>query len=221
MSRQTLNLDSRLHDYLLSVSVREPALFARLRKETAEQTDYPQMQIAPEQGQFLSLLAELMPIRRAIEIGTFTGYSALALATAMPSDGQLICCDVSEEWTAIARRYWEAAGVADRIDLRLAPALETLDELIDNGMVGQLDFAFIDAEKTEYEAYYEKCLVLLRRGGLIAVDNTLWNGSVADPEDNQADTRAIRAFNKARYGDERVSLSLLPVADGLTLLLKH
>ena len=221
MSRQILNLDDRLHDYLLSVGVRESDLLVRLRRETAEQTDYPQMQIAPEQGQFMALLAQLMPIRRAIEIGTFTGYSALALASAMPADGCLICCDVSETWTAIARRYWEAAGVADRIDLRLAPALQTLDELIDAGMAGQLDFAFIDADKTGYEAYYERCLTLLRRGGLIAVDNTLWNGSVADPNANDEDTRAIRAFNEARRGDDRVSLALLPIADGLSLLLKR
>lgn len=221
MSKQTLKLDDRLYDYLLSAGVREPVLLARLRAETEKKTDLPQMQIAPEQGQFMALLAELMPVRRAIEIGTFTGYSALALAGAMPEDGNLICCDISKEWTTIARRYWEEAGVADKIELRLAPALETLDDLIGNGGAGQLDFAFIDADKTEYEAYYEKCLVLVRKGGLIAVDNTLWNGSVADPADQDKDTEAIRAFNRARYADERISLSLLPLADGLTLLVKR
>ncbi len=221
MAKRTLTLDDRLYDYLLAVGVREPRLFARLRAETVERTEQPQMQIAPEQGQFMALLAELLPIRRAIEIGTFTGYSALALASAMPEDGRLICCDVNEDWTAIARRYWEQAGVAGRIELRLAPALETLDALIDEGWAGSLDFAFIDAVKTEYEAYYEKCLVLLRTGGLIAVDNTLWGGSVADPDNQETDTLALRAFNEARQADERVSLSLLPIADGLTLLRKR
>lgn len=221
MPKRTLTLDDRLYNYLLAVGVREPPLFAQLRKETLEHTDRPQMQIAPEQGQFMSLLAELLPIRRAIEIGTFTGYSALALASAMPEDGKLICCDVNQDWTAIARRYWEQAGVADRIELRLAPALETLDALIDEGRAGSLDFAFLDAVKTEYEAYYERCLVLLRTGGLIAVDNTLWSGSVADPDNHEPDTLALRAFNEARQVDERVSLSLLPIADGLTLLRKR
>jgi predicted O-methyltransferase YrrM len=221
MSKRTLTLDDRLYDYLLSVGVREPRLFAHLRAETVERTELPQMQIAPEQGQFMALLAELLPIRRAIEIGTFTGYSALALASAMPEDGKLICCDVNRDWTAIARRYWEKAGVADRIELRLAPALETLDALIEERQAGSLDFAFLDAAKTEYGAYYEKCLVLLRPGGLIAVDNTLWGGSVADPDNRETDTLALRAFNEARHADERVSLSLLPIADGLTLLRKR
>jgi predicted O-methyltransferase YrrM len=216
MSRQTLGLDERLYDYLLRVSLREPEAFARLRQETAGMP-MARMQISPEQGQFLALLVELIGARRVLEIGTFTGYSALWMASALPDDGRLICCDLSEDWTAIARRYWREAGLEDRIELRLAPALETLDALVQEGHRGSFDLAFIDADKGNYLNYYERCLVLLRPGGLIAVDNTLWSGSVADPSDHDEDTVAIRAFNERLHRDARVTLSLVPIGDGLTL----
>jgi caffeoyl-CoA O-methyltransferase len=179
------------------------------------------MQISPEQGQFMALLVELIGARRILEVGTFTGYSALAVALALPPDGRVITCDINEEMTAIARRYWAEAGVADKIDLRLAPAIDTLDELLAEGQAGQFDFAFIDADKTNYLAYYERTLELLRSGGLIAIDNVLWNGAVADPERQDDDTSAIRALNEAVHADDRVSLSLLPISDGLTLARKR
>ena len=220
MSRQTLNLTDRLYDYLLDVSLREPPLLARLREETAK-VPMAEMQISPEQGQFMALLVELIGARRTLEVGTFTGYSALAVALALAPEGRVITCDINEEMTAIARRYWAEAGVAGKIDLRLAPAVDTLDGLLADGQAGQFDFAFIDADKTNYLAYYERTLGLLRSGGLIAVDNVLWNGAVADPERQDDDTSAIRAFNEALHADERVSLSLLPIGDGLTLARKR
>ena len=220
MSRQTLNLTDRLYDYLLGVSLREPPLLARLRDETAK-VPMAVMQISPEQGQFMALLVELIGARRTLEVGTFTGYSALAVALALPPEGRVITCDINEEMTAIARRYWTEAGVAGKIDLRLAPAVDTLDGLLADGQAGQFDFAFIDADKTNYLAYYERTLGLLRSGGLIAVDNVLWNGAVADPKRQDDDTSAIRAFNEALHADERVSLSLLPIGDGLTLARKR
>jgi predicted O-methyltransferase YrrM len=220
MSNRTLAIDDRIYDYLLSVSVQEPALLTRLREETA-QDPMANMQIAPEQGQFMALLVELLGVRRAIELGTFTGYSALCMAMSMPQKGRLICCDTSEQWTAIARRYFAEAGVAERIDLRLAPALETLEQLIKQGQVNSFDFAFIDADKENYETYYERCLTLIRPGGLIAIDNTLWNGSVADPGNQEPDTVAIRRFNENRYKDSRISLSMVPIGDGLTLARKR
>ena len=179
------------------------------------------MQIAPEQGQFMALLVELIGARRIIEVGTFTGYSALCMAEAMPVDGTLICCDVSDEWTGIARGFWREAGVEERIDLRLAPALQTLDTLLAQGKVGQFDLAFIDADKGNYAHYFERCLTLLRPGGLILIDNTLWDGRVADPEDKEEDTRAIRAFNDQLLEDRRVTISLVPIGDGLTLARKR
>ena len=179
------------------------------------------MQIAPEQGQFMALLVELIGARRIIEIGTFTGYSALCMAEAMPVDGRLICCDLSEEWTGIARGFWREAGVAERIDLRLAPALETLDALLAQGGEGQFDMAFIDADKGNYTRYFDRCLTLVRPGGLILFDNTLWDGRVADPDDQDEDTRAIRALNDRLLGDQRVTLSLVPIGDGLTLARKR
>jgi len=220
MSNKTFTLPDALYEYLLSVSLREPDVLRRLRQETAGDP-MARMQIAPEQGQFMGLLVELMGVRRALEIGVFTGYSALSVALAMPEGGRLVACDVSEEWTAVARRYWQAAGVADRIDLRLAPAIDTLDSLLAGGQAGRFDFAFIDADKPRYPAYYERTLALLRSGGLIAVDNTLWGGDVINPEDRSEDTEAIRAFNRMLHGDERVSLSLVPIGDGLTLLRKR
>ncbi len=179
------------------------------------------MQVGPEQGQFMALLVELIGARNALEVGTFTGYSALAVALALPEDGRLVACDVSEEWTAIGRRYWEEAGVAHKIDLRLAPALETLDALLAEGRAGTFDFAFIDADKEGYDAYYERALELTRAGGLVVLDNTLWRGDVADPTISDVDTDAIRAINTKLAGDERVTLSLLPVGDGLTLARKR
>jgi predicted O-methyltransferase YrrM len=178
------------------------------------------MQIAPEQGQFMALLVRLTGARRILEIGTFTGYSALAMALALPAEGRIVACDVSEAWTAVAKRYWQRAGVAGRIELRLAPALQTLDALIGEGGGGSFDFAFIDADKSRYLDYYERSLTLLRPGGLIAVDNTLWGGSVADPAKIDADTAAIRAFNAALHADPRIELSLVPIGDGLTLARK-
>jgi caffeoyl-CoA O-methyltransferase len=178
------------------------------------------MQISPEQGQFMQLLARTVNARKAIEVGVFTGYSSLAVALALPEDGRLVACDVSEEWTAIARKFWEKAGVAKRIELRLQPAQRTLDELIAAGESATFDFAFIDADKSRYMAYYERCLTLLRKGGLIVVDNTLWSGAVADASKDDEDTRAIRAFNDAVHRDTRVAVSMLPIGDGVTLALK-
>jgi O-methyltransferase len=216
MSAKTINLTAALHEYLLRNSLREPPILARLRAATAAMPN-ANMQISPEQGQFMQLLARLTGARRCIEIGTFTGYSSLAVALAMAPEGRLIACDVSAEWTAIARQFWREAGVADRIELRLQPALDTLDELLRSG-AEPFDLAFIDADKTGYRAYYDRLLGLVRPGGLIAVDNTLWNGRVADPADTSADTVALRAFNDHVHRDERVDLSLVPIGDGLTLL---
>ena len=192
----------------------------RLREETASM-EQANMQIGPEQGQFMALLIELIGARSVLEVGTFTGYSALAMAVALPENGALVACDVSEEWTAIGRRYWEEAGVAHKIELRLAPALETLDALLAEGRAGTFDFAFIDADKEGYDAYYERALELVRLGGLIALDNTLWEGKVVDPAATDVDTEAIRAINAKLALDERVTLSLIPVGDGLTLARKR
>ncbi len=220
MNLGRLGLSEALYDYILSASLREADVLRRLREETA-QMPMPIMQIAPEQGQFMALVVELIGAKRTLEVGVFTGYSSLAVALALPDDGHITACDVSEEWTAVARRYWTEAGVAHKIDLRLAPAIETLDALLVDGQAGSYDFAFIDAEKTEYADYYERVLQLLRQGGLVAVDNVLWNGAVADPDDDREDTNAIRAFNEKLHADHRVSLSLLPLADGLTLARKR
>jgi caffeoyl-CoA O-methyltransferase len=220
MSKKTLNLDSHLYDYLLSVSLREPDILRQLREETAR---FPSamMQIAPEQGQFMALLVQLMGATKTLEIGVFTGYSSLCVALALPPNGKIVACDVSEEYTAVARRYWEAAGVADKIDLRLAPALETLDALLAAGQVETFDFAFIDADKANYEGYYERSLQLIRPGGLIAIDNVLWSGRVADPQAQNNSTQALRALNEKLHHDERITLSMVPIADGLTLALKR
>ena len=220
MSRRTLALDDPLYTYLLSVSLREPDVLRRLRAETA---GHPQaaMQIAPEQGQFMGLLVRLLAARKCLEIGVFTGYSALAVALALPFDGRLVACDVSEEFTAIARRYWEEAGVDAIIRLHLAPAIETLDGLLADGEGGTFDFAFIDADKVNYAGYFERALELVRPGGLIVVDNVLWDGKVADATVSDSDTTAIRALNESLLSDERIDLSLLPVGDGLTLARKR
>lgn len=220
MSNKTLGLDESLYSYLLANSLREPEVLAQLREETARHP-MAQMQIAPEQGQFMALLVQLIGAKKTLEVGVFTGYSSLAVALALPPDGQIIACDVSEEFTAIARRYWQAADVANKIDLRIAPAIETLDQLIAEGHTGSFDFAFIDADKASYADYYERSLQLVRTGGLITIDNVLWSGRVADPEVQNTSTRMIRAFNEKLHQDERVSLSLVPIADGLTLALKR
>lgn len=219
MSNKILPLDEALYAYLLSVSLRESNLLERLREETARDP-MSRMQSAPEQGQFMALLVRLIGARKCLEIGVFTGYSAIWVAQALPADGRLIACDTSEKWTAIARRYWEEAGIADRIRLHLGPAMETLDDLLDAGEAGSFDFAFIDADKGNYLNYYERTLQLLRPGGLIVIDNTLWSGDVADPEKQDDDTVAIRILNEFIHRDDRVEMSLLPVADGLTLVLK-
>jgi caffeoyl-CoA O-methyltransferase len=220
MSNRTFTLDARLYDYLASVSLREPPLLAELRRETAGD-DLSRMQISPEQGQLMALLVKLAGARRCVEVGVYTGYSSLCVAAALPADGRLVACDLSDQWTAVARRYWELAGVTHKIDLRLAPALATLDALLESGGAGLYDFAFIDADKRNYWGYYERCLALLRRGGLIAVDNTLWSGRVADPDNHDPDTEAIRDFNRRVAADARVDLSLVPIGDGLTLALKR
>lgn len=219
MSSKTFTLDEPLYQYLLSVSLREPDLLKRLREETARDP-MARMQISPEQGQFMALLVRLMGARRCLEVGVFTGYSSLSVALALPDDGRIVACDVSEPWTAVARRYWAAAEVSHKIDLRLAPALQTLDTLLAAGEAGRFDFAFIDADKESYPDYFERTLQLLRPGGLIAVDNTLWSGKVADPENQERDTRAIRAFNHRMARDPRIELSLVPIGDGLSLALK-
>lgn len=225
MTRHPIEIDERLHDYILAHSLREPEVLRRLRQETAQMPG-ANMQIGPEQGQFMALLVELMGARRTLEIGTFTGYSTLVVALALPPEGRVVACDVSEEFTAVARRYWAEAGVADKIELHLAPALETLDRLLDAGQAqgsqaGSFDFAFIDADKANYGAYYERALRLLRPGGLIAIDNVLWSGKVADKAATDPDTRAIQALNAALKDDDRVTLSLLPLGDGLTLARKR
>jgi caffeoyl-CoA O-methyltransferase len=220
MTRRPTELTDALHAYLLANSLREPPLLARLRDETAK-LPMANMQIGPEQGQFMRLLVELIGAKRTIEIGTFTGYSALSVAMSLPKDGKLIACDISEDYTAIARRYWAEAGLAERIDLRLAPALKTLDGLIAKGGAGTFDFAFIDADKEGYDGYYERCLTLLRPGGLIAIDNVLWNGNVVDDSDQSPDTRAIRALNAKMLKDDRVTISLIPIGDGLMLARKR
>lgn len=216
MSNKTIGMSDALADYVVEMGTREPAVLARLRDETAALPQH-NMQIAPEEGAFLALLVELTGARRCIEVGTFTGYSSLAVALALPDGGRLVCCDVSEEWTSVARRYWEEAGVLDKIDLRIAPASETLDRLLAGGEESTYDFAFVDADKGGYDGYYEKLLRLVRPGGLIALDNTLWDGKVLDPDPDDEDTRAIRTLNAKLAADDRVSLCLLPVADGVTL----
>jgi predicted O-methyltransferase YrrM len=207
-------LPQRLARYIVEHSVREPAVLKELRQATAS-NPHAGMQIGADQGQFMALLVQAIGAKRCLEIGTFTGYSALAVALALPADGRIVCCDISEEWTAIGRRFWKKAGVEHKIDLRLAPALQTLATL-----QGPFDFAFIDADKENYANYYERCLALVRRGGIIAIDNTLWSGSVADAKVRDATTRSLRAFNGKLHADERVAVSLLPVGDGLTLALK-
>jgi predicted O-methyltransferase YrrM len=217
---KALSITEDLYNYILSVTSQETPIQRRLRDETAR---HPMaiMQISPDQGQFMALLVKLMGARKAIEIGVFTGYSALSVALALPPGGRLIACDISTEWTDIGKRYWQEAEVASKIDLRIAPALDTLDKLISEGQHGTFDFVFIDADKINYINYFERALILCRPGGLIAVDNVLWFGSVIDERKQDKDTVAIRAFNKKLHGDKRISLSMIPIGDGLTLARKH
>ena len=213
-------MSDTLGAYMQSVSLREPDVLTRLREETSR-LSMSLMQIAPEQGQFMQLLVKALGIRRAIEVGVFTGYSTLCVALAMPDDGRIVACDINKEWTDIAQRYWKEADVDHKIELRLAPALETLDTLIGEQLQNKFDFAFIDADKAGYKDYYERVLALIRPGGLIAIDNTLWNGSVTDESDQTESTQAIRDINRHLHTDERVDISLLPIGDGLTLALKR
>lgn len=219
MTAKTLQLSAALHAYLMANSLRETPLQRSLRTVTGRMPRST-MQIAPEQGQFLQLLVKLTGARRCVEIGTFTGYSSLAMALALPAGGKIVCCDLSAEWTSIARKYWDLSKVSGKIQLKLGPALATLDALLPRNK-GKFDLAFIDADKANYQNYYERCLKLVRRGGLIAIDNTLWYGRVIDRRDKSADTRAIRAFNRKLHFDRRVELSLVPIGDGLTLALKR
>jgi predicted O-methyltransferase YrrM len=220
MAKRTRLLDDDAYEYLLACSLREPAVLSRLREATAALPE-SQMQIGPDQGQLMALLVRLIGARQCIEIGTYTGYSALAVALALPADGRLVACDVNAEWTEIGRRFWREAGVESKIDLHLKPALETLDELLEQGRENAFDFAFLDADKPNYGAYYEKLLLLVRPGGLIAVDNTLALSGAPIVRQNTANAAAMRAFNDSVHHDERVDLALLSVGEGLTLLRKR
>ncbi len=214
-----IGLDTKLYQYIQSISLRESDILKQLREETAKLT-MAQMQISPEQGQFMALLVQLMGAKKTLELGVFTGYSALAVALALPSAGKIIACDINEEYTAIALDFWQKAGVSEKIDLRIAPALETLDQLIAEGETASFDFVFIDADKRNYENYYERALTLVRPNGLILIDNVLWSGKVVDSTIQDQQTQAIRDFNAKLYQDSRISLSLVAIADGLTLALK-
>ena len=221
MSRRTLTVDDVLHDYVIAQGVREHPELAALREATAA---HPRagMQISPEQGQLLQLLVKMLGARRTIEIGVFTGYSALAVALALPDDGRILACDISDEYTRVARPDWRRAGVEPKIELVLEPALVTLDARLAAGQAGAYDFAFVDADKVNYAHYYERCLQLVRTGGLVAFDNTLWSGRVARPADpGDADTQALQQLNRALHDDPRIDLALVPVVDGLTLALKR
>ena len=220
MAHRTLGLPDELHSYLLRVGVREPPALANIRQQTAELPEH-EMQIAPEQGAFMALLVELMGARRCLEVGTFTGYSSTAVALALPADGHLVCCDVSKEWTDHARRHWVEAGVAGKITLRLGAAVQTLDAMLAAGEQGTYDFAFVDADKPSYPDYFERVLELVRSGGLLAFDNVLRRGDVVRPEADDPDTTAIRRLNETLASDERVSIAMVPIADGLTLARKR
>jgi predicted O-methyltransferase YrrM len=221
MSNETLMLTPQVYDYLVRQGVREPSVLRDLREATARQFGAAAgMQIAPEQGAFMAMLVSLIGARKTLDVGVFTGYSAAAVALALPDDGTVVACDISDKWSGLARKYWDKAGVADKIDLRIAPATQTMDALVDASEGGTFDFIFLDAEKTEYEAYYKRALALARPGGLIAVDNVLWSGRVADDTVMDADTVAIRVFNEMVRHDDRVTLSMVPIADGLTLAQK-
>ncbi|WBA82215.1 class I SAM-dependent methyltransferase [Endozoicomonas sp. GU-1] len=220
MSTETLQLNDTLYQYIYNVGLREHPALKELRELTSHHR-YRMMQISAEQGQLMAMLAKLSNARRTIEIGVFTGYSALSVALALPDDGELIACDISSEYTNIAKPFWEKAGVSERIKLHLAPASETLDQLIRKGELDQFDMAFIDADKTGYDVYYEQCLQLVRPGGLILIDNVLWSGRVADAEASDEDTAALKALNRKIHDDDRVDMMILPVSDGLTIAIKR
>jgi caffeoyl-CoA O-methyltransferase len=219
MSRTHTVLTDPLADYLREITLREPEPLRRLREST-ENHPRASMQTSPEQGQFLHVLARILGAKKTLEVGVFMGYSSTWVSLALPADGRIIACDVSEEYTARARQTWRETGVENKIDLRIAPALETLDALIAEGRAGQFDFAFVDADKSNYANYYERALTLLRPRGVVAIDNVLWDGSVIDDSQQDADTQAIRAFNRKLHADERVAVTLVPLGDGLTLACK-
>jgi len=219
MSSDTIELNQSLRDYLINVSVKEPGVLKNLREETLQLDEF-QMQISPEQGSFLSFLVKLINAKHTLDIGVFTGYSSLVVALQLPQNGYVTACDTNEEWTEIAQKYWKAAKVEDNIDLHIAPAVETLEKLISNGNEGLYDFSFIDADKINYQHYFEQSLALVRKGGVIAIDNVLWGGRVLDNSDTEPATRAIREFNSKLYKDDRVAISMIPIGDGLTLAQK-
>jgi len=219
MSDKCLSMSKELYSYTLSTSLRESPALAALREETST-LEMARMQISPDQGQFMAMLVKMLGAKKVVEVGTFTGYSALVMAEATEPDAKIYCCDVSEKWTSIARRHWQASGLGDKIELRLAPATETLAKLLTDGE-GTFDFAFIDADKSNYDAYYESCLKLLRPGGIIAVDNYFWGGDVADESRQDDDTKAIRALNEKMKSDERIDLSVVPIGDGVALARKR
>ncbi len=219
MSSDTIELNQSLRDYLINVSVKEPGVLKDLREETLQLDEF-QMQISPEQGSFLSFLVKLINAKHTLDIGVFTGYSSLVVALQLPQNGYVTACDTNEEWTEIAQKYWKEAKVEEKIDLHIAPAVETLEKLISNGNEGLYDFSFIDADKINYQHYFEQSLTLVRKGGVIAIDNVLWGGRVLDNSDTEPATRAIREFNSKLFEDDRVVISMIPIGDGLTLAQK-
>lgn len=220
MANQTLGLETQLYNYLLAISLREVEVLAQLRQATAASQSMAEMQIAPEQGQFMALLVQLIGAKKTLDIGVFTGYSALVVALALPQGGKVVACEMNREYAEFARDWWHKAGVIDKIDLHLAPAQDTLSQLIAKGEVDTFDFAFIDADKSNYDTYYEQALQLVRPGALIAIDNVLWSGRVADVSIQDNRTVKIRALNQKLHQDKRINLSLVPIADGLTLARK-
>ncbi len=219
MTRQTLAMTEELYDYYLQHSLREPSLLTQLRQETSKLST-SRMQIAPEEGQFMAFIVQLLGAKKTLDIGVYTGYSSLIVALALPDNGQVIACDINTEWTKIAQKYWKLASQEHKINLRLAPALNTLTDLLKNGEENTFDFAFIDADKKSYQDYYELSLALLRQGGVIAIDNVLWGGRLADLSQSDEDTVALRNFNHSLLNDSRVSMTMIPIADGLTLARK-
>ena len=219
MSNRTLAISESIYQYLCDHSLREDPILKELRDHTYDMEERA-MQIAPEQGQFMQMLIKLIGAKNTIEVGVFTGYSSLAIALALPEDGRIVACDVNPQYTSVAEKFWVSAGVREKIDLRIGPAKDTLSELINDGLTGTFDFAFIDADKVNYDHYYELCLELIRPGGLITVDNVLWGGATADDSINDTDTTSIRALNDKLHRDERIDLSLVPIGDGLTLAMK-
>jgi caffeoyl-CoA O-methyltransferase len=221
MSNTFLALTDAIYAFIMKNSLREPEVLRRLREETNASNPHAGMAVSPVQGQFMMLLIKLIGAVKTLEVGVFTGYSSLCTALALPPEGRIVACDVSEEWTSMARRYWQEAGVADKITLRLAPAAETLDALLAEGHAGTFDFAFIDADKRNYDNYYERALKLTRKGGLLVFDNMLWYGKVADPSVQDDDTVALRALNEKLHHDDRVFVSLIAVGDGMSLAIKQ